>query len=305
MNMGRPLHWGLCLIVLLCGPAAAAQMLLVEAGSEDPDMLRFNPEFIARNQVLSIAGQAWVKRENKPMVPLDRHFLYRFAPDGKLGYSNNSFGKPGSGMDTASVRYSYNAKGQLIQELHNDVHGFFALRLQYDQQGRPDHMEHVRIENAGSSRYHFIEGQLTVISDERFEYAQVNDTVWRKTWLNDRGRAYQEEQYTHDKLGYLRTIDRRNLITQRRGRISFAYNDKGRLSERSEQPDLAQQHWTTWQWTYDIAGNPLTRDLLRDGLLMQHTEYLYAEGSMLLKALITKNNETGAIDVVRYEVERQ
>ncbi len=306
VSMRHLLRPGLCAALLLCALGGArAQMLRVEAGAADPDVLRFNPEFIARNNVVSVAGQAWVKRENKPMVALDRHFLYRFAADGKLGYANNSFGKPGSGMDTASVRYSYNAKGQLIQELRNDVHGFFALRMQYDAQGRPDHVEHVRMENAASGRYQFIEGPATVISDERFEYAQLNDTTLRKTWLNDQGRAYQEEVYTHDKLGYLRSIDRRNLITQRRGRISFTYNEQGRLSERSEQPDLGQQHWTSMQWTYDGAGNPLTRDLLRDGLLMQHTEYLYAEGSMLLKALITKNNETGAIDVVRYEVVRQ
>ena len=99
---------------MLCGILAStsfahAQMLLVDPGADDPGMLHFNPEFIARNSVKSVSGQAWVKRDGRPMVPLDRHFLYRFGEGGRLGYSNNSFGKPGSGIDTASVMYSYDA----------------------------------------------------------------------------------------------------------------------------------------------------------------------------------------------------
>ncbi|MEO7082375.1 MAG: hypothetical protein ABIY71_12650, partial [Flavobacteriales bacterium] len=96
----------------------------------------------------------------------------------------------------------------------------------------------------------------------------------------------------------------RNLITQRRGRISFTYDANGRLAERQEQTDLGMPQWSTWKWTYDKAGNPLTRDLLRNDVLIRHSEYLYAEGTLFLKAIITRNNETGLIDIVRYETQR-
>ncbi|HQV38693.1 MAG: hypothetical protein IPO60_17435 [Flavobacteriales bacterium] len=281
-----------------------AQMLLVEPGADDPMLLRFNPEFIARNHVTSVKGQLWTKRDGRPMMPQDRFFLYRFGDGGRLGYSNNSFGKPGSGIDTASVMYSYGTKGDLLQELHNDINGYYALRMEYDGKGLPVHVTNVRMENLSSDRYRFVEGTSTVISDEHYEYATLNDTTWRKTYLNDRGRPYQEEAFTKDKLGYLREIEMHNLITQRRGRTTFTYDGKGRLAERAEQPDLGQQYWTTWTWTYDTAGNPLTRDLVRNGVLMRHSEYLYAEGTLFMKAIITKNNETGLIDIVRYVTER-
>lgn len=285
--------------------AGHAQMLLIEPGTEDPDVLRFNTGFIARNGVKSVSGQAWVKRDNRPMLPLERHFLYRFGEEGRLGYSNNSFGKPGSGIDTASVLYSYDGEGRLLQELHNDLNGYYALRNEYDRQGRPVHVSNVRLENLGGDRYRFVEGAATIISDERYEYRALNDTAWQKTWLNDRGRPYQEETFMQDRLGYLRQVERLNLITRRRGRLTFTYDEKGRLAERNEQPDLSIQHWTTWKWTYDQAGNPLTRDLLRDGILARHGEYLYAEGTLFLKAIITKNEETGVIDIIRYETERR
>lgn len=296
------------ILLLLCAFTGSfivnAQMLLVEPGADDPMLLRFNPEFIARNQVTSVKGQLWTKRDGRPMLPQDRFFLYRFGDGGLLGYSNNSFGKPGSGIDTASVMYSYDNKGSLLQELHNDINGYYALRKEYDAKGHPIHVTNVRMENLSSDRYRFVEGASTVISDERYEYATLNDTMWRKTYLNDRGRPYQEETFTKDKLGYLREIEMHNLITQRRGRTTFIYDDRGRLAERAEQPDLGAQHWSSWAWTYDTAGNPLTRDLSRNGALMRHSEYLYAEGTLFLKAIITKNNETGLIEIVRYETAR-
>lgn len=294
----------LLLCTLVTSVMAQAQMILVEPGLDDPAQLHFNPEFIARNGVKSMKGRAWKKPDGRPMVPLDRFFLYRFGPDGSLGYSNNSFGKPGSGIDTASVMYTYNNKGDLLQELHNDINGYFSLRKEFDEMGRTVHVTNVRLENLSGDRYRFVEGTNTVISDERYTYAGLNDTTWTKTFLNDRGRPYREETWTKNRSGYLLTVGGLNLITQKRDRTAFSYDGHGRLAERAEQPDLAKQNWTNWKWTYDAAGNPLTCDMLHNGGLVKHGEFLYAEGTLLLKAIITKNNETGMIDIVRYETER-
>lgn len=294
------------LCVLLAGATLAqAQMLLVEPGTDDPGLLYFNPEFIARNGVRSVSGRAWVKRDGQPMRALDRHYLYRFGDSGRLGYANNSFGKPGSGIDTASVMYTYDEAGRLLQELHNDIHGYFALRKEYDEVGRAAHVEHVRLENLSSDRYRFVEGGTTIISDERYTYTMLNDSMWKRTALNDRGRPYQEETFLENALGYLRSIEKRNLITQRRGRITFTYDEKGRLAEREEAADLGMPDRSKWTWTYDNGtGNPLSRDLYRNGELVRHSEFLYTEGTLFLKAIITRNNETGMIDIVRYETAR-
>lgn len=289
---------------LLAGQLASAQVILVVPRAEDPELVVFNPDFIARNSVRTIKGQAWTKREGRPMLPQKQHFLYRFEDAGKLGYSNNSFGSPGSGMDTASVMYSYDADGRMLQELHNDQGGYYAWRLEYDERGRPTHAVNVRLENLSTDRYKFVEGATTIVSDERFTYLTINDTTWRKTYHNDRGRAYREQTFTTDGLGYQRSIADRNLITQRRGLITFNYDEHGRLAERVQQNDMADPQITIWSWTYDEAGNPLSRDLLRNGTLARHSEYLYAEGTMFLKAVITKNNETGVIDIIRYDTTR-
>lgn len=289
---------------MLFGTTSHAQMLLVEAGPQDPQLVLFNPAFIARNGVKSVAGQQWKKADGRPMVAMDRYYAYRFTRDGKLDYSNNSFGHPGSGVDTASVIYTYDGEGRLQEALHNDLHGYYALRRTYDEEGREAHVEHVRIENLSTDRYRLVEGAHTRISAESFRYQWLNDTTLHKTWLNDQGRPYQEELFNYNALGYLTEISRRNLITQQRARSLFQYNAKGRLEEWSNQPDLAKQHWNNWRWTYDDAGNPLTRDLFQDGIQVEHSEYLYADGTLFLKAVLTKHLGSGLIDIVRFETAR-
>lgn len=290
--------------VLAIALHAQAQMLLVEPGPDDPGPLRFNPAFIMRNGIATVNAQLWTKRDSRPMQPLDRYFRYRFSTDGQLDRATRMLGKADTGVDTASVLYSYGTDGRLLQELHNDVHGFYALQMEYGPDGRPTRETHVRLGGLTAALDGPGADTPTVISDERYTYAEVNDTTWRKTLLNDRGRPYEEQTFIKDRLGYLRRIESLNLITQRRGLASFGYDGNGRLAKRTAQPNLALPDTTTWNWTYDAAGNPLTRDLLRNGVLARHSEYLYAEGTLFLKAVITKNEETGLIEILRMDVER-
>lgn len=294
----------LSLLLLLLPAPLAAQVLRVEAGTDDPMALHFDPAFIARNRVTSISGQASVKRDNEPIRPRSERVLYRFGPDGRLTHHDRSFGRPGSGLDTASVAYTYNAQGTLTEQLRNDLNGYYALRDELDAEGRPVREVYVRIENLGSDRYLLQPGAITTISDERFSYATVNDTAWRKTYLNDRGLPYREQTFCKDRYGYLRSIQDRYVITERRGTIAFRYDEKGRLIERIEQPDLREPHTIKHIWRYDAAGNPVRCDLWHDDRQVSHTEYVYEETTMLLKAVLTQDLDTGMIAIMRYTTQR-
>ncbi|MFT3884784.1 MAG: hypothetical protein QM724_04945 [Flavobacteriales bacterium] len=284
--------------------AANAQQLRIEPGTDDPMVLHFDPVFIARNSVKAINGQAQVKRDGEPMRVRNERISYRFNADGRPAYDDRSFGRPGSGTDTSSVTYTYDGLGRLVEQLRNDLNGYYALRYELDQEGRPVRETYVRIDNIGTDRYHFVPGGTTAISDERFTYATLNDSAWRKTYLNDRGLSYREQTFTKDHYGYLRTIQDRYIITERRGSISFRYDEKGRLVEREERPDLREPRTMKHTWSYDQAGNVMTCDLWHGDRWMKHTEYLYEEGTMLIKALLTKDQETNVIQVMRYTTER-
>jgi hypothetical protein len=283
---------------------AQAQMLLVEPGPEDPELLRFNPAFIVRNGVKIVEGQLWTKRDGQPMKSMDRYYQYRFSTDGLMKRTTNVLGRASTGLDTASVMFSYNTNGQLLEEVHGDQHGFFALQTEYGPEGRPVRATHVRLGNLTASLEGSGADTPTVVSDERYTYTNVSDTVWRKTYLNDRGRPYQEQTFTKDRLGYLRHVETLNLITQRRGTTTFSYDGNGRLAVRTAQADLGRPEITTWKWTYDAAGDPITLDLERNSQLVRHSEYLYADGTLFLKAIITRIEETGLIEILRFETTR-
>lgn len=285
--------------VMLC-----AQMVQVEAGPGDPTVLHFSPVFIARNHITSVSGLAHVKRDNEPMRQRNERVFYRFGNSGALSYGNNSHGRPGTGLDTASVAYTYDGRGYLVEQLRNDLNGHYVLRNELDQQGRPVRETYLRVENLGSDRYNLVAGAATIISDERYTYTVVNDTAWRKTYINDRGLPYREQTWSSDKLGYLRAIRDHYLITQRRGLITFDYDERGRLKERVERSDLSNDRSIKHTWTYDKAGDPLTCDTWHDGKAVRHTEFLYEEGTFFLKATLTKELDTGLIHVMKYTTER-
>jgi hypothetical protein len=295
--------WIFLLASVLC-PRIHAQMLRIVPDTEDPLILRFDPAFIARNGVKSISGQSHVKRDNEPMRLRNEVTNHRFGPEGRIAHENISFGRRGTGLDTTSVNYVYDAHGALVERLRNDLNGHYMLRNEVDSAGRPVRETYIRIENLGSDRYLLVPGTLTTISDERFAYRTINDTATRKTYFNDRGLPYREQTWSTDRLGYVRTIADHYLITERRGSTTFRYDEKGRLAERIERPDLRETRTTTHTWTYDKADNPLTCDVKHDGRPVRHIEYLYEEHTMLLKAVLTKETDTGMIHVMRYTTQR-
>ncbi|MEO8589306.1 MAG: hypothetical protein ABI432_08070 [Flavobacteriales bacterium] len=277
-----------------------AQALVILPGTDDPNALHFNERFIERNRVASIVGQKMIKRDNMPMQEQKEKYLYRFDEQGRPVYSNNSFGQPGSGRDTASVTYTYNEQGQLVRRLRNDLAGHFTYTTERDADGRVVRETYSRVENLGTDRYTLVPGLTTEISDEHFSYSTLNDTTWRKLYLNNLNLPYREQTFVSDHHGYLRSIEDRYLITERRSRTSFTYDHNGRLAERVEQPDLDRPRKLRHTWLYDAAGNVISGELWHDDRQMTHVEFLYEEQSMLLKARLTKDMETGQINVVRY-----
>ncbi len=287
------------LLFLIVTFGAEAQVLLIQPGTDDPGKLCFNPQFIARNRIASMVGEQSVKRDNRPMLARSEKHVYRFDELGRTIYANHSFGQPGTGRDTASTLFTFDEKGDLVRRLRNDLSGYFGYDVVRDERGRPVRETFTRIENLSTDRYELEPGTITEISDEHFQYETVNDTVLKRIYINSLGLPYREQLHTSDRLGYLRSIEDRYLVNNRRSRISFAYDEKGRLAERIEQPDLARPRVIRRTWKYDPAGNVTDGALFHDERQINRDEYLYDESGML-KARLTLDIETNNIDVLKF-----
>ena len=293
--------------LLLSALAAPAwgQMLRVPTTDGDAGELHFDPAFIQRNKVASAVGKVWVKREREPMRERKEKHLYRFDPDGNLVYSNNSFGNPGSGKDTAFTKYEYDANGKLIRRFRGDLNGQYALDLEVDSLGRPVHETYARVENLSTDRYQLIPGARTEISDERFQYDQINHTTLGKTFFNNLGLKYREQYHVEDRLGYKLYIEDVYVISRRRSRITFRHDEQGRVAERIDQNDLDREQRTRRTYKYDPAGNLIESDLWQNEVNTHHEEFLYEESTMFLKARLTKDIAANVIHVVQFETTRR
>lgn len=294
----------LALLLLLAPLAGWCQALLILPTAEDPEALLFNERFIARNGITSIVGERLVKRDNEPMRTERERLFFRFDAQGRLVYSNNSYGQPGTGRDTASIAYAVDASGRVTRKLRNDLGGHFAYVLEHDDRGRVTRETYQRIENLSANRYDLVPGAITEISDEHFRYTQLNDTVLRRTYMNNLGLTYREKTFTSDRRGYLLSIEDHYVVNNRRGRISFTYDEQGRLASRTEQPDLAQPRTTRLVWRYDAAGNVIEGESWNGDRQVARDEYLYEEGTMLLKARLRKDLASGNIQVIKFTTTR-
>ncbi len=293
------------ILSLLSGCTLHAQVLRVEPGTDDPMTLRFNKEFIQRNGIVSIEGQGNVKRDGEPIRQKNERAEYRFDAAGRMTYSSTSYGRSSAAMDTSFLTCVYDHQGRLTEQQRNDRSGRFAQRDSLDAVGHCLRRTHVRIQEPVTGGYTSAKVTETVISDERFAYTAINDTAERVTWHNDRGLPYREQVFHKDRWGYLRAIEDRNIITGRRGQTTFRYDEKGRLAERIEQSDISSNSTRKHIWRYDNAGNVTLCDAWRDEKQTRHSEYLYEEGTLLLKAIIAKDMETGLIHITRFTTQRR
>jgi hypothetical protein len=291
------------LLLLLAVHMVQAQALLVLPQAEEPLMPHFNEQFIARNGITAIHGELMLKKDNEPMRTKKEKYLYRFDEQGRMIYRNSSFGQPGTGRDTAQIFFNYDDQGNVTSRLRNDLNGYFAYEIERDDKGRPVRETYSRIDNLNTDRYQLIPGSSTEISDEQFRYSTVNDTVQKKTYINALGLPFREQTHAWNKLGYLLSIEDRYLVSNRRSRINFYYDDNGRLAERVDQPDLNKDRKTRRIWRYDTAGNVTEAELWHDDIHVEREEYMYEEKTMMLKARLTKNIATNAIGVVKFHTE--
>jgi hypothetical protein len=302
MRLSRSVHF---LLPLALASTSMGQALLIMPNAEDPDLPAFNERFIARNGIAGFVGERMVKRDGEPMLPERERLLFKFDEQGRLVYSNHSYGQPGSGRDTASVQYRRDEHGRVNRRLRNDLGGHFAYALELDDQGRVTRETYQRIENLGTNRYEPIPGLTIEISDERYRYTQVNDTTLRKSFLNNLDLPYRDQVFISNRQGYLLRIEDEYLVSRRRGLIEFSYDENGRLAERTERPDLAQSRITRHRWQYDATGNVISGEYWLGDRQVSRDEYVYEEATMLPKARLRKDLATGNIHVLKLTAARR
>jgi len=276
-------------------------MVKVKSGEFVVEEPHFHKEFIARNRIHHIEGFLATKKEMEPIRRKSEHYHYEFDISGEMVLQMNMLGIPGSGKDTSLVRYEYDSTGSLTTKRRNDPHGFFSYHYTYDEKGQQIESAYERDENLGPTRYEFVQGESYSITSEEFSYKDLGNGVIEKSFFNSYGDPFKKERWKYDELGYLSEVTSHFLISNRRSKVSYTYDEMGRTKERITINDLGRGDTERLEYEYDEVGQLLSKKIFRNEEQIKLIEFLYDKKTMLLDAELTKVIDNNFIRIVQYE----
>jgi hypothetical protein len=288
---------------LILSAGASAQIIENAGGTAFTDDNFFNASFIRNNKIQVIRGSVSTKREGEAMIKRDQFFHYEFDKQGRITKMMSTFASYSSNRDTTIILFHYNERGLLATKRRNDNNGFYSYNFEYDTMGRVVKETYCRDENCGPDRYHFKLGQQFVISSETYTYHQYVKNQRVKKFYNNYGLQYQEEFSYYNELGYLTEEVLRLTLSGKESKILYEYDEKGRVSKKSDVSYIFGYNEISNTYTYDKFGNLEEQSIFHNGKQKTLRSLLYDKNTYLMNAQVMKDFETGLIYIFRYSYE--
>lgn len=284
------LKFSLVLFCLFISFNLSSQLVAINFDKLIEIPLKFNQEFIYRNNISTISAQYSSKRENSVIKNLQLFEVYEFDSLGKIiRFTSN---KSTLGKDTLSYEYRYHSKNHDIpfSIIIKDHYGYYRNDFELDKFDRVIKEKH--------TRFSLNNNREVVIKNEVYKYDTINGNL-AKISFNSKNKPYKTSEFINDSLGYLRVIKQTYNITKRSTSESFDYNDKGWVSfytKHLKGTDLKEEY------IYDIHDNIIYKNDYQNNVLKKKTEYMYNE-YLLLFAEIKNNFYEKIIEIVKYKYE--
>lgn len=291
------------IIFLFCVASGAAQIIDNGQCQAFTDETFFNAEFICTNKVKSIKGTIQTKAQMDRIRDRGLETFYGFDSTGRQIIQYSTYLRYSNTKDTTVINYYYDDQGRICTQRRNDVHGFYSYNYEYDSLGRMIKESYCRDENVGPNKSSFELGNQYVIVSEEYGYEQIDETHMKRSFYNNNGLVYQEEVSHYDENGYLTDITTKLIIGKRGSKITFEYDEHGRVSRKTDYANLDVTNEIMTEYQYDEIGNLIMIDEYRNGVHITNKELLYDEKTMLFDAMITLDVETNYITIIKYEYE--
>lgn len=284
----------LCLL-----PVLQAQILDNYRGCLFGDICIFNDQFIRANRIRRIQGDLSKKEEMRPIEKMNTVEIFSFNPQGKLTEHLRTFKTRAGEIDTSAESYGYNQLNDLIRKTRHTTGGYDATQYEYDEKGNIKAEKTLRGEwdnNAGKSRE-------TIIKEERSGHEIVEDSIYRRTFLNPEGMPYRIRETTFGKSGVKMSEELRYVLTNKKDITHYQYDDYGHLIKMIHVSNVAGNLTTTYTIEYDGLGNPERAKVFKNGKLTSSHEYIYDPATFLLNARLIKDEEKGVIYITKFTYE--
>jgi len=259
----------------------------------------FNERFIKANKIKSITGSISSKKVRDIIRSKGLDFHYEFNKQGKLTHQISSHLSSGI-KDSTTVIYHYNENNSLAIKRKNDSYGFFSYNYTYDQNNQLISQTYCRDENLYAAKNKFHLKSQFVISKDSFSYEKYDATQSKKKFYNVHGRLFKEQINYYDTYGYLIEEYTKFIIGNNKKKITYSYDENGRLSTKNTYINIAQDKKTTEEYSYDEIGNVLEIKVFSDGEQITSRQFLYDQKTMLLTAQIIQEVSSGFLRIIQY-----
>lgn len=282
--------------------ASSAQMIDNSKSNAFTDEPFFNADFIQRNKIKSITGKVSKKREMQPIVDQGIEYYFEFDEKGNTTMilsTYNSFNH----KDSIIVTFEYDEKNRIITKRRNDSYGFYSYNYKYDSLDRIVEETYCRDENCGPDRYRFKLGQQFSISTEKYSYIERSKKESIREYKNYAGNVYQEKIFMKNELGFLTEEITRITLNGRETKIVYDYDEKGRMSKKTDISEFMGKTELTNAFQYDDFGNLTEEQIYRNEKLTTMRSMIYDKVSGLLTAMVAKDMSSEVITIVKYSYE--
>ena len=277
-----------------------AQLVCIPNHNTETEDGFFNPEFIRLNKIKTVYGDISLKKTMQPIKPLGLDIRYEFYSSGKLKNKYETYYKKNRIKDTLCVHYEYDEKGRRISSTKNDYFGFMELSWEYDPDDNIISEKYSRIDNEGNSKKNFSAGRRLIIRKENYSYITNIAGQITKIFYNSSGKEYMRKLSIYNSIGNVTEETKRLIVTNKRSKTTFKYDDFNRLSIKTEFSKMAGTDSTQLLYSYDDIGNIEEERLVQNGKQISLIQFLYNKKTMLLDAKLEKDESNGDITITRY-----
>ncbi len=262
----------------------------------------FNQTFIKQNNIKSITGSISSKKVRDIIRSKGLDYYYEFNKNGTLKIQLSSHLSSGI-KDSTTVNYTYNDKGLLSVKRKNDSYGYFSYNYKYNENNNIVLQTYCRDENKLNTKKNFELKKQYIISTDSFSYKKYDDTQTKKYYYNGYKKVFKEQINYYNEYGYLTEEYTKFIIGNNKKKVTYEYDEHGRLFKKHTYTSIAEGAKTTEVYTYDEIGNVLDIKTYNKEKHTNTKQFLYDSKTMLLTAQIIQDIETEFLRIIQYRYE--
>ncbi len=281
------------LIYLCLNTLAYGQMMMPPAGREFKVNQKFNPSFIAAQEILEIHCIKEIKRDGDRIRKTQEKEVYRFYPDGRLQMHSLINLKR---RDTSITFFEYVGE-RMGCEVKNDAAGMYSYCYVYGENGLPTERKYGRAPRFASITASVSPDRIKEVNTETYKHVRLENQL-HSTLFNSAGRPYIKEIRYFDENGYLVSFRQNYVMSSARHFETYEYNEGGWLV-KLELDDGARKTQRTYE--YDSIGNMLEEGYWVEGKKKHRVEYVYNQDTMRVRAELKREDELSRIVITNYE----